>query len=53
MREIVKKASKKKKYQKPGIIFAKKMEVVSAVCSSGFGGLGGCKSVGTCARALQ
>jgi len=51
MDKMARKDVKKKKYQKPGIIFEKKIEVISAACASGFGGIGGCRTMGSCARA--
>lgn len=42
-----------KKYEKPKIVFAKKIEVISAVCNSGFGGMNGCKSSIPCTRLVN
>jgi hypothetical protein len=43
----------KKPYQKPEIVYEKKLEVISAQCGSGFGGLSGCKKVVPCVRLKQ
>ena len=41
MKDDVDNKENKKPYQKPAVVFAKKIEVISAVCGSGYGGLGG------------
>ena len=41
----------KRPYQKPAIIFSKRIEVLSVVCDSERQGFSNCKLVGTCARA--
>ena len=41
---------KKKAYEKPAIIYSKKIEVISAVCNSAWGPGPGCKTPGKCVR---
>lgn len=42
----------KRPYQKPAVIFSKRIEVISAVCDTARGGLTGCKKVAPCIRLL-
>ncbi len=37
----------KRPYTKPAIAFSKKIEIISAVCDSGFGGLSNCRKSST------
>ena len=42
------KGQKKKAYEKPRIIYQKKVEVLAAVCDSSFDGFENCQTAGPC-----
>lgn len=44
---------KKRPYQKPAVIYAKKIEVIAAVCNTARAPYGSCKKAGSCARILD
>ncbi len=43
----------KKPYQKPAVIFSKRIEVISAVCNTARGGQTGCMKASPCIRLLS
>lgn len=45
--------SGKKPYQKPAVVFSKKIEVISAICDTARGGFAGCKKTAPCTRTLS
>ncbi len=48
-----KEAKKRKKYEKPKIIYQKEIETLAAVCDSNWGGLGGCRTASPCTRLIS
>lgn len=49
----MKEEKKKKKYEKPKIIYQKEIETLAAVCDSTWGGLGGCRATSPCTRLIS
>jgi len=46
MKDAAHKKAAKKKYEKPEVVFTKRIEVISAQCNSGWGIGGGCQTPG-------
>ncbi|MFQ5841769.1 MAG: hypothetical protein ACE5I8_04960 [Thermodesulfobacteriota bacterium] len=48
----MKEEKKKKKYEKPKIIYRKEIETLAAYCDSNWGGLSGCRTGYPCTRLI-